>query len=140
MSLATNNDREEPIDRNRLIALVRAKAEIPLEDPKITPLQFEILLALILRGKMYGRELRGELTRQGQPLSHSAFSHLMGRLTKASYVTKEIDEREKGDFAERIYSVTENGLDVWAEMVAYFRQNIADLLARNKDLSFLEQN
>ncbi|MBN1909139.1 MAG: hypothetical protein JW818_05315 [Pirellulales bacterium] len=105
--------------------------------PELSPLQF-VAMGLLLDGERRIDDFRAELTEHGGPKSASAFSQLMDRLARSSYVTYRFERVTCEGFTtrRRICRITDLGLLVWQatrQFYATFSTPAADLVPEKVD-------
>lgn len=80
--------------------------------PELTPLQFAAL-SLLFSGEKTARQLREQLESRGGPKTPAAFSQLMGRLQKGTYIVAGRECRADRRASQCRYRVTDLGVIVW---------------------------
>jgi DNA-binding PadR family transcriptional regulator len=89
--------------------------------PKLTHQQFAVLDTL-MKGELWGRDLRAALKSEGYGSTNASFYELMDRLETASFVEGRYENRDVlGQlFKERKYKLTGLGENAWHEVASYY--------------------
>lgn len=110
------------------VALARINKEdfIPLE---LTKIQFIVLASLLAAGNLSGRELRQELSAEGENRSLAAFYQLMARLENAGFVVGDYREKVIGKqrVRERFYKLSPDGIAAVRYVARFYARHIGQL-------------
>ncbi len=95
--------------------------------PELTHLQF-LVLGLLQRGPVAGKQIRSGLSRFGIRKSGPAFYQLMARIEEAGWIAGEYKQRDVGGqkVRERHYKILGEGRAAWRASQAFYQATIEE--------------